>query len=88
MPYKDYLCTREWAVTRHRQLKFAEFRCQVCNAPAMKSDTRRSAGLAALEVHHRTYIRLGEERIQDCIVLCRECHALFHHYGRLVRDAS
>lgn len=31
-----------------------------------------------LHVHHNTYVNYGEERLEDLIVLCRECHADFH----------
>lgn len=32
----------------------------------------------AFNVHHRTYERLGKERLGDLTVLCRKCHGLFH----------
>ena len=35
-----------------------------------------------LEVHHRTYERIGEERQEDLITLCRECHQIFHQHKR------
>jgi hypothetical protein len=31
-----------------------------------------------LQVHHKTYIRLTKERMEDLIVLCEDCHYLFH----------
>lgn len=31
-----------------------------------------------LEVHHLTYIRLGNEREDDLCVLCKECHMRRH----------
>jgi hypothetical protein len=31
-----------------------------------------------LEVHHRTYERLGRERPEDLLVLCEKCHAVEH----------
>jgi 5-methylcytosine-specific restriction endonuclease McrA len=31
-----------------------------------------------LEVHHRTYERVGEERPADVIALCKACHEKHH----------
>jgi 5-methylcytosine-specific restriction endonuclease McrA len=67
MPYSEYLLTSEWDETRKRALKRAGYRCQTCNQANCK-----------LHVHHRTYKRLGEEWNSDLIVLCGDCHELFH----------
>ncbi len=40
-------------------------------------------GSNILDVHHRMYERRGEERDVDLIVLCHECHSIFHELGRL-----
>lgn len=72
MPYKDYLLTPEWQERRKARLKAARYRCQVCNA-----------GNRVLNVHHRTYKRRGDEEPRDLIVLCEECHHLFHRNGSL-----
>jgi 5-methylcytosine-specific restriction endonuclease McrA len=31
-----------------------------------------------LEVHHRTYERVGNEPVSDLVCLCRKCHEKFH----------
>jgi 5-methylcytosine-specific restriction endonuclease McrA len=67
MPYRDYLQSPEWQATRKWHLKYAGFRCQLCN----EANT-------TLDVHHRTYERRGSEHHKDLIVLCRDCHAKFH----------
>lgn len=65
--YRDvYLRSDHWRETRLRALEAAGNRCQVCN-----SDRR-------LDVHHRTYERLGREAPGDLTVLCRGCHELYH----------
>jgi len=34
-----------------------------------------------LDLHHRTYKRLGNERLLDLVTVCRECHEMIHeHY--------
>lgn len=71
MPYRDFLQTPEWQTTRKAALKRAGYACQVCNR-------RRQ-----LHVHHRTYERRGAELARDLVVLCDECHALYHRKGLL-----
>jgi 5-methylcytosine-specific restriction endonuclease McrA len=66
MPYHEYLLTDEWQETRQRALVRAGFRCQTCYARDR------------LNVHHRTYARLGEESEGDLTVLCEPCHAAIH----------
>ncbi len=75
MPYREYLLTPEWEDRRARHLRSAGYRCQVCNA-----------GGTRLDVHHRTYERLGEELFKDLVVLCNKCHELFHREGRLSHE--
>lgn len=66
LPYAEYLKTEHWQSLRKKALKKASYRCQLCNAKV------------PLDVHHRTYERLGQEYLADVIVLCRECHRKFH----------
>lgn len=72
MPYAEYLQTPEWQERRKVRLRAARYRCQVCNH-----------GNRVLNVHHRTYERRGEEYARDLIVLCQDCHYLFHQNGSL-----
>lgn len=71
LPYSEYLKTAHWQLRRERALDRAGHHCQVCHA------------IELLEVHHNTYERLGHERDADLVVLCRNCHQLFHNDGRL-----
>lgn len=61
-----YLRSEHWQRKRAAALEAAGYRCQVCN------ENQR------LDVHHRTYERLGREAPGDLTVLCRRCHELFH----------
>ncbi len=74
--HRIYLSSPFWATKREAALAAALNRCQVCNASNEQS---------ILDVHHRTYDRLGDEDPEDLIVLCRDCHTLFHDNGRLAR---
>jgi len=60
--YDIYLLSAWWKQFRRIVLEWWSYRCCWCN-----SDLK-------VEVHHRTYERLGQEKIQDCVCLCRECH--------------
>lgn len=73
MSLEEYLKTKEWKVKRNRALIQAGNRCQVC------------ASTYRLEVHHRTYERLGDELLSDLVVLCRSCHQ--HYHGILPKAA-
>lgn len=74
MPYAEYLKTPEWQSTRRDALKRAGFKCQMCSNGGK------------LHVHHRTYFRRGAERNSDLIVLCADCHQLFHDNGKLAEN--
>ena len=65
--YAAYLRTPQWRERRARALKRARNKCSLC------SSKRR------LEAHHRTYVRIGQERDEDIVVICSSCHG--HHHG-------
>lgn len=78
MPYPHYLRTPEWRRTRAAALLRAGNACSL--------DVTHTDGL---EVHHRTYERLGAELMTDLAVLCHSCHQLHHkEYGRARRKRS
>lgn len=64
--YRDYLASDQWQERRQTALARAKFKCQLCSAKL------------SLNVHHRTYKRIGREKPEDLIVLCRRCHE--HHH--------
>lgn len=64
--YKQYIQSEEWQEKRAQRLEFANHRCELCNCPDN------------LHVHHRSYDNLGDEPIGDLVVLCEECHDVFH----------
>ena len=66
LPYAEYLLTPEWQAKKQKALRFAGFRCQLCNSASR------------LNVHHRTYERLGNELLSDLCTFCNDCHMLFH----------
>lgn len=69
--YQEYLKSPAWKTKREEKFKLVGRRCQVCNRAYR------------LEVHHRTYERIGNEDLNDLTVLCSTCHHIFHKNGRL-----
>lgn len=65
--YQNYLHSAQWK--KKRAEVFAQFgqHCAVC--PETEG----------LEVHHRTYDRLGYEDVNDLTVLCRKHHAMYYN---------
>lgn len=75
--YAEYLQSPQWRSKRPYYLGKAMYRCQLCNK-AGGPDGR------GLDVHHRTYERVGAEIDADLIVLCRDCHSRHHgHIGEV-----
>lgn len=77
--YAAYLRTDHWREVRDRALDYAERRCQLCYSAV------------DVQVHHRTYDRVGEERPADLTVLCKACHEKHHDRhmrGRMVLSFS
>ena len=68
MDYQEYLKSDKWKQTRQWILIFWGHRCAICNS----KDN--------IQVHHRTYERLGHELTTDCLVLCDRCHELHHNF--------
>jgi hypothetical protein len=72
--YADYLAGPEWADARSRYRTSGKVqRCLVCRAPNV-------------DLHHRTYLRLGNERVDDLVALCRGHHELLHDEGLSLWD--
>jgi 5-methylcytosine-specific restriction endonuclease McrA len=65
---REYLDSKVWKFRRGLALWWASYRCQLCY-----TDKR------PLDAHHRTYIRLGRERLTDLTICCRDCHEQYHH---------
>jgi len=39
-----------------------------------------------LQVHHKTYVRFGNERMGDLVTLCESCHAKEHERLNLIKQ--
>ena len=71
--YRRHLRSPEWRAFRERVKARDGYRCVRC-----RSRQR-------LEVDHLTYIRLGQERLEDCQTLCHACHRRLTRHRRRAR---
>lgn len=63
--YRIYLKSDKWHRMRMKVLTRDKFRCQQCDR-------------GATQVHHLTYERVGNERMEDLMSLCKDCHKEIH----------
>jgi 5-methylcytosine-specific restriction endonuclease McrA len=62
--YKAYLRTPAWRSLADQAKERDRYRCRLCGSRD------------ELEVHHRTYARIGHEDIDDLVTLCHRCHTI------------
>ncbi len=61
--YRGYLQSPAWKARRVEALIRAGYKCEKCGMIGVK-----------LEIHHKTYANIGNERPEDLEVLCERCH--------------
>jgi 5-methylcytosine-specific restriction endonuclease McrA len=66
--YRRYLESEAWGAKRRLALQAAGYSCASCQHHAVRG----------LHVHHLTYERFGNERLEDLQVLCEPCHVKLH----------
>ena len=71
--YTNYMRSITWRIKRQMAFAYYGKTCVLCGATSR------------LQVHHRTYKRLGHERLTDLIVLCGTCHKRHHNTQRRKR---
>lgn len=64
--YHQYLMSSQWESKRQELFKLRGKKCERCQ------DTKD------IQVHHKTYDRLGQEKLTDLEVLCSACHQKEH----------
>lgn len=72
--FLEYQRSEQWRNIRKIVRERFDGRCAACNSAD------------GLEVHHRTYERVGMEEIGDLTLLCTECHSLLHAEWNYVLD--
>jgi len=66
--YAEYLASDKWKSfkTKYRASGRSR-RCDICHKKP-------------IQLHHKTYARLGEELLDDVVPLCRDCHKNVHGF--------
>lgn len=64
--YENYLKSKHWLIVRNSIIT-PNTECAVCG----EKNTH-------LQLHHKTYERIGNESVNDLIPLCENCHKLVH----------
>jgi 5-methylcytosine-specific restriction endonuclease McrA len=68
--YGAYLRSRHWREIRSRYQTEREWKCRKCN------------NRTGLQLHHKTYARMGAELLDDLEPLCSGCHRRLHNKRR------
>lgn len=66
LDYAAYLRSAHWRAKRNEALEYHGAACDQCGT---EDD---------LQVHHKTYARLGREKMKDLQILCADCHTKLH----------
>jgi hypothetical protein len=74
--YDAYLVSLRWALLRVNALTKVNYKCVACES----TDT--------LQLHHRHYQTLGEESLDDVVILCKKCHDLLHFTQNALRPET
>lgn len=81
--YSEYLRSDHWLETkrRFRASKLYKHKCSACGNDQ-----------SPMFIHHKTYKRIGRERLNDLIEVCGSCHSAIHkhenHSGRHLWQAT
>jgi hypothetical protein len=67
--YHRYIASREWAVLREKVRERSGNTCEHCFHRPQQA------------VHHLTYVRIGNEDINDLMAVCNLCHEWFSGKG-------
>jgi hypothetical protein len=68
--YTAYMKSKEWAIRRYSYFDTHNKQCRACDSVKL------------IQLHHKTYVRLGDERDQDLVPLCKKCHTALHTFQR------
>ena len=67
--YNAVIGSKRWRRLRQRFMSQYDSKCRRCNWQKTQWDKSRT-----LDLHHRTYERLGQERDEDLELVCSVCH--------------
>ena len=64
--YQQYLYSKHWTNFKYGYYLVNEKKCSFCNSTEN------------IQLHHKTYKNIGNEKHSDVIPLCRKCHIKEH----------
>lgn len=67
--YYEYLQSEEWKEKRYQKIRKVGRICERCGRRCKRP-----------HIHHKTYVRLGNEKMSDLEVLCPICHGIEHGF--------
>ena len=73
--YRKYLGSKEWAEKRAQVIFRDRGNCTICRVK-----------MRGLQVHHKTYVRFGNELLEDLTTLCPACHEAVHKSSTIPRE--
>lgn len=69
--YDDYLKTKHWRAKRKAIIEERQGVCEKCKKKIVEK--------GKMHVHHKTYVRIGDELPSDLMLLCEDCHHDIHN---------
>ena len=68
--YKEYLKTNHWKILKQQffDSPYSYGRCYFCK-------------ITKVQLHHKSYARLGNENLEDLVEVCRKHHRGVHKHG-------
>lgn len=76
--YAEYLQSPEWKELRRQVFLEMGSRCAHCHIPRWLAEIVYDQDL---HVHHKTYVNIGNEALEDLEPICRRCHDI-ETFGR------
>ena len=67
--YEEYISSKEWKEKRKKVASERNFICEMC---------KKQVG-NKFHVHHMTYKNFMNEKDEDLMLLCKECHEKIHY---------
>lgn len=70
--YKQYISSDVWKQRTELYKRYYECTCQRCHKDFSKSNGKY------MVLHHKHYKTMGNEHVDDLVLLCRRCHKISH----------
>lgn len=88
--YKQYLHSDEWESKRDAVIQRSRLRAKEGDSAPFGVCERCSYSpwRPCLQVHHKTYERIYNERLEDLILLCPKCHREVHNLEKKKKGAG